>query len=402
MTVEATAGCTSTLTLEFFDQSSGILTDPDSVQLDIVYGGVVGETADFAGPFTYSGASLPSSTQVYRTGAGLYAFDWLVPLPADGGVYQACWTCTLGPVGGTSPGIENIVVTPAGPTPPAQGDTGYWTGSIGPYQGVTIPLGAVDGDGIVWALLKVEGWDSPDTSGKVVQRGSDHGGWPSPQYYAPRAITLTVQATANTQALRDLARTKLQQAVPVNDLVPFVYNEPIPKQALVRRQGRIVEKYPTLMDVAFTIVLVAPNPRKYAVTVQTASATTPAPGTGLAPPWTPPITLPPQAPPGRLVVVNGGNFETRPVLTITGPIAAPAIYDATDGQTVSWSGITLMASDSLVVDLDSRTGTLDGMYTPADISSAWFVCQPGSTQLQLVGNPGAGSNLSAAWQNAYI
>ena len=56
-----------------------------------------------------------------------------------------------------------------------------------------------------------------------------------PQYYAARAITLTVTASAPTQALRDLARALLQHAVPISDLAVFTYNEPVPKQAAVRR-----------------------------------------------------------------------------------------------------------------------------------------------------------------------
>jgi hypothetical protein len=401
VTVYANAGTTAQLMLEFFDQSSGDLVDPSSVQLDITYGGVVTQVPDVAGPFTYSGSSGPSMTEVYRIAQGVYGFQWAVPLLTPGGVYVANWTSVYGPSGGTSPGVEDIVVTAAGPTPPAQGDTGFWTGSI-TYQGVTVPFGEVDDNGIVWALLDVQGFDSPDTSGDVVQRGSDHGGWPSPQYYAPRGITLKIQASAATQALRDVARATLQQAVPVNDLAPFVYNEPLPKTLMVRRKGRIVEKYPTLMDVVFTVVLVAPDPRKYSTTVQTVSATTPTSAGGLAPPWTPPITLPAQTPPGQLVVTNLGNFETRPTLTITGPATAPAVYDATDGQTISWSGITMASSDTLVIDLDQRTALLDGMYVAADLPSAWFVCEPGETQLQLAGAPGAGATLTATWQDAYI
>lgn len=401
MTVNATAGTTTTLTLEFFDQSSGILVDPTSVQLDITYGSVVGAVPDVAGPFTYQGSSAPSSIQVYRTGVGQYAYQWPIPLSGPDGVYIANWTCVYGPTGGTSPGVEDVVVTGAGITPPTQGDIGYWTGTLA-YNGLTVALGAVDVTGTAWVLERVQGWDGPDTSGQVVQRGSDHGGWASPQYYGPRNITLTVRASATTQAERDVARAALQQVVPVSDLGLFTYGEPVPKQASVRRSGRLIETYPTLGDVEFTIGLVAPDPRKYATISQSASATTAVQQLGLAPPWTPPITLPAQPVGGFITITNNGNFETRPVITINGPIAAPAVYNTATAELISFSQLTLGASDSLVLDLDQRTGTFNGMYTPADLTSAWFVCQPGSTVLELQGSLGAGSVISAVWSDAYI
>lgn len=401
MTVNAVAGTTTTLKLTFYDQSSGVLTDPASVQLDITYGSIAGLIADAVGPFTYQGSSVPSSIQVYRTGVGQYSFDWQIPALGPNGVYVANWTCAYGPSGGTSPGVEDIVVTGSGIAPPANGDTGYWTGSL-TYDGLTVQLGAVDGNGICWALLKVTGWDGPDTSGQVVQRGSDHGGYASPQYYGPRVGVITVRATATTQALRDTARAIMQQVVPVSDLGVFVYDEPVPKQALIRRSGKVAESYPTLMDVDFAIPYIAPDPRKYSTAMQSATAITAVQQLGLAPPWTPPITPPAQPAAGYITVTNGGNFETRPLVTVVGPIAGPAVYNVTTGETISYSGLTLGVGDSLVLDLDQSTGAVNGAYTPADLSSAWFVCPPGPSVLQLQGTPGAGSIISAAWSDAYI
>lgn len=401
MTVTAMAGTTADLTLLFYNESTGILTDPSTVQLDITYGSVVGAVPDYAGPFTYAGASLPSSTAVYRTGTGQYAFNWPIPANAPGGVYVANWTTTYGSGAGTSPGVEDIVVTAAGVTPPLSGDIGFWTGSI-TYAGITIPLGGTDANGTAWMLKDWDGLDGAPTSGQVTQRGSDHGGWASPQYYGPRPITLYVHASAQTEALRDVARAMLQEAVPVSDLAPLVFNEPIPKTLQVRRSGRLTEKCTTLVDVDFTIGLIAPDPRKYSTVMQSASATIAVQLLGIAPPWTPPIVLPSQPPGGFITITNGGNFETRPIITITGPIAGPAVYNVTAEQTVSYSALTLGATDSLVIDLNLKTANLDGMYVPADISSAWFVCPPGQTVLQLQGATGAGSTISAAWSDAYI
>lgn len=400
MTVTAMAGGTALLLLDFYNESSGILVDPTGVQLDITYGSVVSLVPEYAGPFTYQGQMTVSSTQVYRIGQGLYGLLWQIPVSAAGGVYVANWTCAYG--SGSYSAVEDIVVAAAGITPPTTGDVGYWTGQI-TYGGVTIPLGAEDANGIAWMVTGIDGMDGAPTSGQVVQRGSDHGGWPTAQYYGPRPITLKLHASAPTQALRDVARAALQQAVPINDLGTFVYNEPVPKTLQVRRSGRIPESCTTLFDVDFQVGLIAPDPRKYSTVVQSASASTAVQLLGIAPPWTPPITLPAQPPPGQITVTNNGNFETRPVVTITGPIAGPAIYNSTTGQTVSFSSVALAATDVLVVYLDLKTAYLNGAFRPADISSAWFVCQPGQSVLLLQAAGGAaGSTISASWSDAYM
>ena len=263
----AMAGQPWVLDLNFYDEVSGVLTDPSAVQLDITYGGPVGSVSDVAGPFTYQGASSSVPGQVWRIAAGQYAFTWNIPPMTKSGVYTANWTCTYG--SDEFLGVENFNVSgiPGGYTPPVPaGDTGFWTGGlIYSAADLDIEFGAVDGNGICWLWQKLEGWDGPDVQGAgVIARSGDHGAWASPQYFAARTMTLTVTASAPTQALRDTARALLQQAVPISDLAQLRYDEPVSKYAWVRRSGKITESYPTLSDVTFAIGLVAPDPRKYA------------------------------------------------------------------------------------------------------------------------------------------
>jgi len=227
---EISPGGTGTLYLNFTDSGTGLPADPSSVELDITYGLPVGFAPDLAGPFYYQGASAPVLGQIYRTGVGAYAFQYQAPWNAYAGVYVANWTCIYG--GAYWEGTEDFVVTggtvPAGPP---SGDIGYWTGSLS-YGGNTIQFGQTDSNGITWQWNGIDGWDGPDTSGGVIQRSGDHGGWPSPQFYAPRTMTLRVTALAPSQALRDVARALLSQVVPVSDLAVLAYNEPVPKMAM--------------------------------------------------------------------------------------------------------------------------------------------------------------------------
>jgi hypothetical protein len=290
-------------------------------------------------------------------------------------------------------------------------DTGYWTGSItydppGPFAPVNINVGyGPDANGIAWIWEKLDGWDSPDVTGQIVQRGSDHGGWAAGQWYAARSMTWTLRASAPTQALRDTARALLQQCIPVNDLALFVYNEPIPKQMWVRRSGRIQETYDNLTEVEFTCVMVAPDPRKYATVLKNWSSTSlvasayfvigPVGGEN-----TVPFAMPNATAPATTANSNLGNFETRPVITITGPLHAPGIMQSSTGMTVSWSQLNLAVGDILLIDMDSRMAWLNPGsvtvdvplqpqqpltgYVAADIWSAWFTMQPGLDAIQLL------------------
>jgi hypothetical protein len=294
-------------------------------------------------------------------------------------------------------------------------DLGYWAGSLtctpSGQNGIALPqvsvtFGAVDSNGTAWLLQKVDGWDSPDVQGGgVIAKAGDHGAWQSPQYYAARAITLTLTASAQSQALRDVARAQLQQVVPVSDLAVFQYDEPVPKFAQVRRSGRVTEAYPTLTDVTFTVVLIAPDPRKYAVAQgsQLVGVIPTSPGGGMVVPFTVPFTLDAASPPGSTLVISNGTFETRPTITIKGPITAPAVSNVTYGMTVSFSQLTLAATDQLVIDFLNRVAYLNGVYRPADLDSAWWVLEPGNNMIELSStSAGSGASMLAEWNDAFV
>ena len=287
-------------------------------------------------------------------------------------------------------------------------DTGYFTGGItytpplGAGPSTDLEFGVVDANGTSWCLADWTGMDGVATAGQVVQRAGDHGAWATPQWYGPRTPTLTVWATARTQALRDVARAQVQQAVPVSDLATLRWDEPVPVQMAVRRSGPIVETYMTLVDVVFSIPLVAPDPRKYGTVLHQSLATQASAAVGLAPPLTPPFTLPAGAPPMSVAVTNAGSFETRPLVTIMGPITSPAVVNQTTGQAVSFTGMALAASDVLAVDFAARQATLNGVYRTADVGSSWWVLPPGSTTVQVTGTGATGSTMTVAWRDAWI
>lgn len=394
-----TPGTTVPVQLEFKDDSTGQLVDPGSIQLDITYGSTFGSGGpDFAGPFSFSGATVPTPGQIYRTGVGLYQYDWTIPAGAVAGVYVANWTVNYN--GQNFPGAENFPIAPAALAPTPCGDIGFWTGSL-TYGTQQIQFGAQDMSGTAWTWLGIDGMGDAPTDGQVVQRGSDHGGYATPQYYGPRPMTLRVKAMAVSQAQRDAARAALQGLVPVNDLATLVYDEPVPKTLLVRRSGGVRPTSETLIDVTFAIGLIAPDPRKYGASYsQTVNANSQM--LGLTPPLTPPLTLPAQAPPGAMTITNSGNFETRPQITITGPITAPGVYNQTSGQLISFSTLALGPSDTLVLDLLNKVAYLDGAAIGADLWSSWWVLDPGTAQVVLQGSNSGGATMTISYQDAWM
>lgn len=414
----AQAGSPWILYLDFTNESTGQLVDPSSVQLDITYGEQVGFVPDVYGPITYQGASSSTPGQVWRIAAGQYAAVWQIPQSTPQGVYVANWTCSYG--GSNWLGVENVNVSGGYQPAVPGGDTGYWTGGIiYATQGLDIEFGKVDSNGICWLWQKIEGWDGPDVQGAgVIARSGDHGAWASPQYYAARQLTLTVTASAPSQALRDTARALLQQAVPVSDLAQLRYDEPISKFAWVRRSGKVTEAYPTLSDVTFTVGLVAPDPRKYSMTQRslTIGLTPAGTGGGMVEPFTLPFTLQAASSPGAATALNAGNFETPTVAIVNGPVTGPTLSNAATGQTVSWSTLSLAAGQQLVVDFLNRQGYVNpsmvstnpgipstgGTYWPADATSSWWQLQPGSNQIGFGGSAGTGASSLFYWRDAYI
>jgi hypothetical protein len=170
----------------------------------------------------------------------------------------------------------------------------------------------------------------------------------------------------------------------------------------VRRSGPILETYSTLVDAIFSIPLVAPDPRKYGTVLHTLTATQASAAAGLAPPFTPPFTLPAGAPPMAVACTNAGSFETRPTITITGPITSPAVVNQTTGQTIGFTGMTLAASDVLVVDLAAKQATLNGVYRTADVGSSWWVLPPGTTTVQVTGTAATGAQMTVTSRDAWI
>ena len=403
------------LSIDWYNETSGSLVDPTSVTLDITYGSEAPLVPDIAGPFIWDGmASSPAPGTVWRTGTGQFTGWWDVPGTAAGGAYVSTWTVGYG--GDDYLVTENFPVAQPPLVENTSGDLGFWTGSL-TYQPawsstpLVITFGQTDANGVTWMLQKVEGVSSSPAAavGQVIQRSADHGGYATAQYFGPRIITLTVMASAPTQALRDQAREQLNQTVPISDLGAFLYNEPTPKVAYVRRNATagVTGNPTTLTDIVFTIPLVAPDPRLYDPNAQTLSSTTATPPpVPLSLPFSSgfPVSFPAQVPPGTQGVLcdNTGTFETRPLITVTGPITDPSIINGSTGQAVTFSNLKLASNAQLILDMDARQAYVSTVFHAADPSSSWWVLEPGETLVYMTGTSSAASVLAVSFASSWI
>ncbi|MFE5514452.1 hypothetical protein ACFQ9J_28355 [Streptomyces sp. NPDC056529] len=235
-------------------------------------------------------------------------------------------------------------------------DLGGLRADLGP-----VPLGSVDSAGVAWRLQELQGWDSPEVRTEMQQREADHGAWPSPVYLGARPITAAGVIEAADRASLDGAMDRLRSAVALTDTLLVVY-ESTPKQALVRRSGKLIMQYLTDRLASYSLMVTAPDPRRYATVLQSGEALLPIVTGGLAPPVTPPITIVSTSVSGVISASNIGTFETRPVVIIDGPVNLPRVLvQMPDGTVRSLVySQALGEGEQLVIDTDARSVILNG------------------------------------------
>ncbi|MET8765867.1 hypothetical protein [Streptomyces sp. NPDC004658] len=271
----------------------------------------------------------------------------------------------------------------------------------------SVTLGAVDSAGVAWYLQTLEGWDSPDVRAEFSEREGDHGAWASPVYLGSRPITLGGTIVAPSRALLEQAMDQLRAAAGLTDTL-LVVQESTPKQALVRRSGKPLMQYITDTKATYSVLVTAADPRRYGTALQTSSTGLPSVTGGLTLPAAPPWLLSAVTVAGQVDAVNAGDFETRPVITIAGPVVAPLVQaQMPDGSVriMSYSQ-DLASGDVLVIDTDAHSVTLNGSVSRRrflTVPSGWPVIPARSVTSFLFRSTAYNSTatLTASWRSAW-
>jgi hypothetical protein len=272
-----------------------------------------------------------------------------------------------------------------------------------------IPLGRVDSVGVAWGLQSFDGWDSAEVRSEYTDREADHGSWASPAYLGSRPMTLAGTVTAPDRTSLEDALERLRTATALTDTTLVVYELASPKQAVVRRSGKPLMAYVTDRIATYSVLVTAADPRRYSTTLQTGTTGLPSTTGGLTFPVTFPVTFSATTVSGQIGAVNSGSIETRPILTITGPVVAPtvsALYpDGTVRQLIY--SLDLATGDVLTVDTDAHTVLLNGSVSRRrfmSVPSGWPTIPAGaSVSYQFQSSTyNASAMLTAQWRSAWM
>ncbi|PYC83491.1 hypothetical protein C7C46_08995 [Streptomyces tateyamensis] len=241
---------------------------------------------------------------------------------------------------------------------------------------------------------------------QYAERQADHGSWAGPTYLTARVLTLTGTIVALDQATLEAAMEQLRAAVGVSDVVLTV-RETIPKQCTARRSGKLLLERITDRTATYSVLVTAPDPRRYSTTLQQGSTGLPSTTGGLVLPLTLPLTMSSTTVSGSITAANAGSMATRPVLTITGPVVQPVITVQAAGGAVTQLayGDQLGAGDTLVLDCDAHTAVLNGTASRRRyLSGPWPEIAAGSTATLLfrAASGSAPATLSASWRSAWM
>ena len=91
---------------------------------------------------------------------------------------------------------------------------------------------------------------------------------------------------------------------------------------------------------------------------------------------------------GTTIVTVDGVDDARPIWAVTGPATNPILTNITTGQTLGWLG-TVPAGQTLIVNTNEMTATLEGANVFEFITGEWVVLRPGNNRVSYNASGGA-------------
>jgi hypothetical protein len=257
-------------------------------------------------------------------------------------------------------------------------------------SGQVITFGQADESRVGWRYTDLPGWDSADLSEAAENRTGADGMWDADNFYSGRQVGVEGLIEAPSVAALDEAMARLEQALPARGrLVTLTVNETTPKQITARRSGRLMMSKLTDVTAQVSISLLARDPRKYGIDLQSAGASLGTPGGGVTLPAVLPLVLAPGDPGEEFFdVVNTGTYETPILARIAGPGRNLGLANLTTGQLLSYP-FELLTGDQLVIDTGAGAAQLNGTAyrppAPGSTVTSRFLLPPGTSRMQFLG-----------------
>lgn len=227
------------------------------------------------------------------------------------------------------------------------------------FFGGTPPDIVTDAAGVGWAMAPIDGWDSPDLRRAQFDNQFNHGATLGKAFLTARTLAGTGLMVAPDQPTLEDAMERLRLAIPLNDDVPLIANETVPKYMSIRRAGRVLITPVGRYAATFSIGMIAADPRKYALIGQDVSLTSLISGAGAPFPWVFPLHFGGLSSVARVVLRNSGTAPAPVKISLIGPLSSPLITDSVSGYRLR---LNMDLLDGQRVDIDTELGSvlLDG------------------------------------------
>lgn len=257
------------------------------------------------------------------------------------------------------------------------------------------------------------GWDDlPGLDLADVPRPNAPGAWPGT--IQPQSRVITIQMSVHNDGAGHAANIAALRAATTATLLagetPFAVQ--LGGQMLFCSARCLQRSLPTGDNYAggrtlkALVQLEATDPRRYSPALSSAITGPPAATSGITWPVTWPVTWPAGTAGGTVNVVNAGDFNTPPTISIRGPLTTPAVYRLDTGDVLELNA-TLAAGDVVIIDTLAGTVTLNGspanLLTDRSAPVTSFLMLPGTTGLALRGavtDPAA--SMTVNWRSAYL
>ena len=266
------------------------------------------------------------------------------------------------------------------------------SGADGQHLGNIVAIGDlllnyIDSAGVHWILErgKFKGWGSPASTAELTQRSRGHGATSSEGFLRARVMTLEGLICAPTPEALTVAADQLSEAVSLEGFRLLVSEPGIIRHVEARRQDEVIITDVNETTAAYSIQIVARDPRKFG-DLSTATTRLPFSEGGLTFPITFPITFTGTSGTGVLRVNNPGNTQAPVWLRIDGPIPAGGWTVTHVGKKQSLTFATALAlgvGEFVTVDMDRREVLAQGQAPRSGYvtSRGWFSLDPGDNDI---------------------
>lgn len=271
----------------------------------------------------------------------------------------------------------------------------------------------LDDHGTQWELQDLLGWwESPGVRLAQQPRPGVHGDFDGPAQSTGRVVTVsgTARSTdfAASQRARDIFLSVMgDPALGLSNLVVYEAGRPT-KQAGVRRAAESRTMWLSDTFFAWSIILSAPDPRRYADSLSTQFVSLPGASVGgLVFPLVFPLTFGAGAGAGgQMTLTNAGTLATPILWEIRGPVVAPVITNMSTGARLEFDAtFELDTGDTVLINTDTKTvmqGTIS--QRAALVVPQWWALDTGSTTVRFSGasSDPATARLTATWRDTWM